>query len=242
MLKTKLQIAVAVLVIAILCLLFYKPNNSQEVKHYYPNFTVNYKKKIGEKEWKHFNYAVSECRIVFKSDTFLQARAGFWEEHGIEPAVGYAAWLFQESRFDGFAVGDQGRAHGYGQIHPPALQEMNKIRKTRGDQRFSHEGIRGRSRERLRFFMRSLHDYTNLCFEKYGKKKSLRAKLNSWNGGCSGGSLQETKYSGGIKSIILQYYERKKAEEEQKRKAGTRACRLSSIEQQFLQNLFFRIL
>lgn len=144
-----------------------------EVKNYSPKITTRFMKTIGEKEWKHFDHAVSECRIVFESDTFLLQKANFWEKYDIEPAVGYAAWLFQETRFNGHVVGDNGRAHGYGQIHPPALQEMNDVREKRGGRTFSHKEIRGRSRERLEFFLEALHDYTDLCEKSIAEREVL---------------------------------------------------------------------
>ena len=171
------------------------------------NIKTRHHKELSESEWKHFHYAVSECRAVIKESLFLQERADFWEIHGIEPEVGYTAWLFQESRFDGDTIGDNGRAHGYGQIHPPALSEMNLIRKERGDRVFSHQELVGKSRERLRFFLHSIHDYGSLC--PRNADKNLDLKLNFWNGGCSGGSATETVHSGRIKSFILQYYKRK---------------------------------
>lgn len=226
MLKKRLQIAVGILVIVILCLLVYQQNKSQENKHYYPNFTTKHYKGLGDKEWKHFDDAVSECRAILKNNTFLQARSSFWERHGVEPAVGYAAWLFQESRFNGFAIGDQGRAHGYGQIHIAALSEMNNIRRQRGDKEFSHDELVGESPELLEFFLESFHDYIELCKRRYSSRPTtMKASLNAWNGGGKNGKIQESKYSGGIKSMILQYYERKRAEEQRKKKAGAQAYR-----------------
>ncbi len=185
----------------------------KEVQRSKPAISTEYKKKLGESEWKHFDYAVKECRAVFEADTFLVQNAHFWEKHNIEPAVGYAAWLFQETRFRGDTIGDSGTAYGYGQIHGPALEEMNQIRAERGWQQYSLPDLHGRSRERLRFFLQSLHDYTDLCEKRYSRKRNLDADLNAWNGGGKNGKTRETKYSGEIKSVVLQYYERKKVEE-----------------------------
>jgi hypothetical protein len=203
-----------------------KTNKAEnEVRDYLPrNVTTRFRKVVSEKEWGHFDHAVSECRIVIQNNDHLKKRSSFWEQHGIEPAVGYAAWLFQETRFNGHVVGDNGRAHGYGQIHPPALQEVNSIRKKRGVKVFSHNEIRGRSREKLGFFLEALHDYADLCEKRHKRKRSLDADLNAWNSG-GGRTTRETKYSGEIKSIILQYYKRKKAKEAKQKKADLQAGR-----------------
>jgi hypothetical protein len=193
----------------------------KELQRSKPSKSTEYKKKLSESEWKHFDYAVKECRVILKSDALLLKKADYWENYGIDPAVGYAAWLFQETRFKGDVVGDNGKAYGYGQIHSAALEEMNEIRAARGWRKFSLEELNGRSRERVKFFLFALHDYINLCSERYGRKRNLDADLNAWNGGCSGGSEKENKYSGEIKSIILQYHERKKAGKETKQKRAS---------------------
>jgi hypothetical protein len=193
----------------------------KEVQRSKPGISTEYKKKLSESEWKRFDYAVKECREVLKSDALLLEKADYWEKRDVDPAVGYAAWLFQETRFKGDVIGDNGKAYGYGQIHIAALEEMNEIRATRGWRKFSLEELNGRSRERVKFFLFALHDYINLCSERYKRKRNLDADLNAWNGGCSGGSEKENKYSGEIKSIVLQYYERKKAEREAKQKGAS---------------------
>lgn len=207
-----------VIIATITLILETKKGSEQRIRK--PKISTNHSKKIWNKEWQRFDYVVSECRKIIKNDKFLQARIHFWERYDVEPAVGYTAWLFQESRLNGHAVGDNGRAHGYGQIHRPALSEVNRIRKKRGHRAFTHRELRGQSRERLRFFLHSLHDYVELCERRYDRKRSMDADLNAWNGG-GRRTTKETKYSGQIKHTILQYYKRKQAEEELKRKRAS---------------------
>ena len=68
--------------------------------------------------WITFENAVNECRSIIKGDTFSWSKICFWEDHGIEPAVGYTAWLFQESRFNGEAEGDKGKLTGTDKLKP----------------------------------------------------------------------------------------------------------------------------
>lgn len=215
-------LAAGVIVVTGLILRNLMRNKDIEVRSYSPDIRTSHKKKVWDAEWERFEYIVSQCREIIETDAFLQERKAFWEDRGIEPAVGYTAWLFQESRLDGDEPGDNGRAHGYGQIHVRALSEINSIRTDRGSRTFSHEEIRGKSPERLRFFLEALHDYTDLCGRRYDRKRGLDADLNAWNGGCTGGSKRETVYSGQIKSVILQYYERKKAEEAKQKRADAK--------------------
>lgn len=196
-------------------------SEKQKEKIYKPKISTNYQKRIWKNEWSRFDQIVQTCRKIIREDPFLQKRTHFWERYGIEPAVGYTAWLFQESRLNGEAIGDNGRAHGYGQIHPPALREINAIRTSRGDDALSHKELVGRSKENLHFFLQTLHDYVELCEKRYGKRPSLDAKLNAWNRGGKNGARHETKYSGQIKFTILQYYKMK--ESERKRAQGKRA-------------------
>ncbi len=203
-------------VIGILVVVTIVRTSNEEEKSYSPTFKTHHHKKLSEKQWKHFDNAIEQCRIVYQRNKRLKKRSHFWEHYGVEPSVGYAAWLFQETKFNGNVVGDNGRARGYGQMHPPALSEVNKIRKKRGARTFTHYGLRGKSRARLEFFLESFHDYIELCQKRHRRKNTLDANLNAWNGGGSGGKTRETKYSGEIKSIILQYYKRKKDKEKQK--------------------------
>lgn len=213
-------LAAGVIVVTGLILRDLVRNKDIEVRSYDPDIRTSHFQRVSSSECERFEYIVSQCREIIETDVFLQERKAFWEDHDIEPAVGYTAWLFQESRLDGNAVGDHGKAYGYGQMHPGALKEINRVRRKRGDREFSHEELRGNSVELLQFFMQSIHDHNSLCPRDAGDNLDL--KLNFLNGGCTGGSRTETKHSGKIKSFILQYYERKKAEEAKQKRADAK--------------------
>ena len=198
------------LTLAILTVIFVRFGNwSFLQKNYSPNFGAKHNKAMNDDGWITFENAVNECRSIIKGDTFLEARSAFWEDHGIEPAVGYTAWLFQESRFNGEAEGDKGKAHGYGQIHPKALEEVNKLREERGVETFKHNDLLENSPKNLQFFLEAIHDYNKICLKRYKwKRNTLDYKLNCWNQGGKRGRECEHKSSGQIKSLILQYYQR----------------------------------